>query len=320
MTDSHSHAAADPLSLRFPGGRLRPEDWTALAQVAGGFGSDVHLSVRGTVQILGVQDVASHREQVVAAGLAPGAAHHRVRSILSSPLAGRLTARHDLGDLPHRLEELLLGRADVEELSSDFVFGFDDGSGDVLAHRPDLAAVAEVPDQSSLERSGALHLRLHVRGRDTGLRTSMADAATVLMDAAAALGASADRSDGVGVGGGVDDDVVVVLSNHPRTSPAPTGDSGTDRSDISISVEVPTVGWVDTTDGLVTLLAVVADGVVPARLAEFLGAIDRPSTISADRVIGVHGLTEGMAEQVVRVLAPMGMIFDATSTWAPTRR
>ena len=148
----------------------------------------------------------------------------------------------------------------------------------------------------------------------------MADVATVLVEAAAALGASADRSGGVGVGGGVDDDVVVVLSNHPRTSPAPTGDSGTDRSDIPTSVEVPTVGWVDTTDGLVTLLAVVADGVVPARLAEFLGAIDRPSTISADRVIGVHGLTEGMAEQVVRVLAPMGMIFDATSTWAPTRR
>ncbi|MFD2393771.1 hypothetical protein ACFSSF_08060 [Dietzia aerolata] len=170
------------------------------------------------------------------------------------------------------------------------------------------------------QRSGALHLRLHVRGRDTGLRTSMADVATVLVEAAAALGASADRSDGVAGGGGVDDDVVVVLSNHPRTSPAPTGDSGTDRSDIPTSVEVPTVGWVDTTDGLVTLLAVVADGVVPARLAEFLGAIERPSTISADRVIGVHGLTEGMAEQVVRVLAPMGMIFDATSTWAPTRR
>ena len=26
---------------------------------------------------------------------------------------------------------------------------------------------------------------------------------------------------------------------------------------------------------------------------------------------------EGMAEQVVRVLAPMGMIFDATSPWVP---
>ncbi|MFD2393772.1 hypothetical protein ACFSSF_08065 [Dietzia aerolata] len=85
MTDSHSHAAADPLSLRFPGGRLRPEDWTALAQVAGENGSELRLSLSGTVQILGVQDVASHREQVFAAGLAPGTAHHRVRSILSSP-------------------------------------------------------------------------------------------------------------------------------------------------------------------------------------------------------------------------------------------
>lgn len=75
------------------------------------------------------------------------------------------------------------------------------------------------------------------------------------------------------------------------------------------------MGWIDTADGLVTLLAVMPDGVVPARLAEFLGAIERPSTISADRVIGLHRLTEGMAEQVVRVLAPMGMVFDAASPW-----
>lgn len=59
----------------------------------------------------------------------------------------------------------------------------------------------------------------------------------------------------------------------------------------------------------------VPHGVVPARLAEFLGAIERPSTISAGRVIGLHELTEGMAEQVVRVLAPMGMVFDVESPW-----
>ena len=78
---------------------------------------------------------------------------------------------------------------------------------------------------------------------------------------------------------------------------------------------MPRVGWIDTADGLVSLLAVVPDGVVPARLAEFLGAVERPSTVSADRVIGLHELTEPMAEQVVRVLAPMGMIFDAESPW-----
>jgi precorrin-3B synthase len=103
--------------------------------------------------------------------------------------------------------------------------------------------------------------------------------------------------------------VVVALGTHPRTAPR-------DRSaTATTAVEVPRVGWVDTADGLVSLLAVVPHAVVPARLAEFLGAVERPGTVSADRVIGLHGLTESMAEQVVRVLAPMGMVFDDASPW-----
>ena len=58
-----------------------------------------------------------------------------------------------------------------------------------------------------------------------------------------------------------------------------------------------------------------ASGFVAKYDEGFSAAIERPSTISADRVIGIHGLTEGMAEQVVRVLAPMGMVFDAESPW-----
>src|SRR5699024_11272943 len=100
------------------------------------------------------------------------------------------------------------------------------------------------------------------------------------------------------------------LAAHPDSAPGPHGTAPGPETGVG-----PRVGWIDTADGLVTLLGVVPFGVVSARLAEFLGAVDRPSTISADRVIGLHGLTEGMAEQVVRVLAPMGMVFDAASPW-----
>ncbi|WP_295647763.1 precorrin-3B synthase [uncultured Dietzia sp.] len=315
------HAAADGglARLRFPGGRLQPTDWAALARIAADHGSDLHLTSRGNVQIRGVRDEALLQERVAKAGLLPSAAHDRVRNILASPMSGRLAGHHHLGALPERLDAELLSRDDITALSGRFLFGFDDGSGDVLAHRPDLAAVAGHPD-------GLLHL--HVRGRDTGIGTAMADAATVLADAAAAFVRSAERQWRVPPVGELNDLVVVALSEHPLT----TGQAGTTGEPNSggpvdeagdpagggahtAAVEVPPVGWIDTDDGLVTLLAVVPFGVVPARLAEFLGAIERPSTISAERVIGLHGLTEGMAEQVVRVLAPMGMVFDAASPW-----
>ncbi|GAA3519014.1 precorrin-3B synthase [Dietzia aurantiaca] len=315
------HAAADGglARLRFPGGRLQPTDWAALARIAADHGSDLHLTSRGNVQIRGVRDEALLQERVAKAGLLPSAAHDRVRNILASPMSGRLAGHHHLGALPERLDAELLSRDDITALSGRFLFGFDDGSGDVLAHRPDLAAVAGHPDGL---------LRLHARGRDTGIGTAMADAATVLADAAAAFVRSAERQWRVPPVGELNDLVVVALSEHPLT----TGHAGTTGESNSggpvdgagdpagggahtAAVEVPPVGWIDTDDGLVTLLAVVPFGVVPARLAEFLGAIERPSTISAERVIGLHGLTEGMAEQVVRVLAPMGMVFDAASPW-----
>lgn len=293
--------------LRFPGGRLRPTDWTSLAQLATAHSSGLHLTSRGHIALQGAWDEALLREHVEAGRLAHAAVHVRARTVLASPMAGRLPGHHDLADLPERLAAALLARADAASISADFQFGFDDGSGDVLAHGADLTAVAGPGDGL---------VRLHVSGRDTGLATPMAEAESVLVDAAVGFAASADGLWRVPAAGELHDLVVVALSGHPLTSRYDTtpGDSPS-TSVRGSAAAVPPVGWVDTSDGLVTLLAVVPRGLVPARLAEFLGAIERPSTISADRVIGVHGLTESMAEQVVRVLAPMGMIFDAESPW-----
>lgn len=290
--------------LGFPGGRLRPADWTALAQLATEHSGHLQLSSGGVVQIPGAPDGDRLRDRAEAAGLVPRLVHETGRTILSSPLAGRLPGRTGLGDLPEELDAALDAHPDASSPAAPVVFGFDDGSGDVLAHGPDLAAVAGPVDGTA---------RIHAGGRDTGLRTSIADVVSVLVDAAAGSARSAARSAAATSPDVLHDLVVVTLTDHPLTTPAepPAPGAPTGRG------EVTPVGWVDTLDGLVTLLAVVADGVVPARLAEFLGAVERPSTISADRVIGLHELTEGMAEQVVRVLAPMGMVFDATSPWAP---
>lgn len=87
------------------------------------------------------------------------------------------------------------------------------------------------------------------------------------------------------------------------TQPVPSGPS-------------PIVGWFDTDNGDVLLGAVVELGRLPARTAEFLAAVGAPIIITPDREILLADLGEGVAETVVRVLAPMGLIFDASSPWA----
>ncbi|MDV8000190.1 hypothetical protein [Rhodococcus sp. IEGM 1408] len=331
MTDSSADSAADADAdavARFPGGRVDPADWTTLAGVAADHRGEVQLTPGGGVLIRRADGMSVGRSELVAAGLASRIADDRLPRILASPLAGRVGGHHDLADLPERLHAELVVRLDSAMIDSatlagGLVVGFDAGSGDVLAHSPDLAVVARNGDE----------VRVHVSGRDTSVELRMADAVTVLADVTVDLVRAGNVGSGRQGSREVHDLVVVALGAHPLASPvgstagpvtaatagpvtAGLTTAASTPTKLTTAVEVPRVGWVDTDDGLVSLLSVVPDGIVSARLAEFLGAVDRPGTISADRVIGLHALTEAMAEQVVRVLAPMGMIYDAASPWA----
>ncbi|MGU3583526.1 precorrin-3B synthase, partial [Rhodococcus sp. C26F] len=75
----------------------------------------------------------------------------------------------------------------------------------------------------------------------------------------------------------------------------------------------PPIGWLDQPDGAVTLAGGLPGGILPARLAEFLAAVERPVIVTPWRSVLLCDLDEWTAEQVVRVLAPMGLIFDADS-------
>ena len=292
MTDSPPDAVA-----RFPGGRLSPTDWTTLAGVAADHGGDIGLAPKGGVLVRRAGGEPLSRTDLVSAGLAPIVGDRRLPHVIASPMAGRLHGHHDLADLVERLCTELLGRTGPPVPRRSLLVGLDDGSGDVLAHAPDVAVVGGGPDGS---------VRVHLARQPEGSEIAATDAPRVLADLADALLRSPDAVRAVGDPDAPDH--LVVVSTDADLTPSP-------RPAATTAVEVPPVGWVDTIDGLVSLLAVVPHGIVPARLAEFLGAVDRPSTVSADRVIGLHELTEDMAEQVVRVLAPMGMVFDASSPW-----
>ncbi|MBF6481097.1 precorrin-3B synthase, partial [Nocardia cyriacigeorgica] len=190
--------------------------------------------------------------------------------------AGLRTARR-LADLPGRV-----------------LFALDDGRGDVSALGPDIGAHAV----------GADEFAILLAGHDSGLRVSAADTADVLLAAAYGfleLGSGHWRLHEIEDGA---ERLVESLGLTPVSA----------RVDIS-AAPPPPIGWLPQDNGLVALGAGVRLGSLPARTAEFLAAVERPVFLTPWRSLVLTDLEEWPAEQVVRVLAPMGLIFDANSPW-----
>src|SRR5205085_757207 len=77
----------------------------------------------------------------------------------------------------------------------------------------------------------------------------------------------------------------------------------------------PPVGWLVQNDGHIMLGAAVPLGVLSARSAEFLAAIDAPMVITPWRTVLVCDLDDAVADTALRALAPMGLVFDQDSPW-----
>jgi precorrin-3B synthase len=75
------------------------------------------------------------------------------------------------------------------------------------------------------------------------------------------------------------------------------------------------IGWIEQNDGRIALGAAVPLGVLNARVAEYLAAINAPMVITPWRSLLVFDLTEEVADVALRVLAPMGLVFDENSPW-----
>ena len=72
----------------------------------------------------------------------------------------------------------------------------------------------------------------------------------------------------------------------------------------------PPVGWLGQDDGRVALGAAAPLGVLQARVAEYLAAVDAPMIITPWRSVLVCDLDDGVADAALRVLAPLGLVFD----------
>lgn len=292
------HQAADGalVRVRLPGGFLAAKALETLAHLAADRGNGaLELTSRGSLQIRGIADTTGVADAVATAGLLPSPQHERVRNIVSSPLSGRSGGFTDVRDLVRDLDAALQDDPLLAQLPGRFWFSLDDGRGDVSGLHTDIGVQATEAGMALL-----------LSGVDTGVRLSAVQAVPTLVDIAARF----QRIRGTRWR-------IAELDDPPALLDGLTVDVPPERRLVVTDTTRGPVGWIPQTgdDHRVTLAAVVPLGVLKARTAEFLAAIEAPLVVTPWRSILVCDLAEGVADTALRVLAPQGLVFDENSPW-----
>lgn len=297
------HRAADGAlaRVRLPGGAITAAQLAALARISTEFASPaLELTSRGNIQIRGIPDTAAATsavaDAIADAGLLPSPTHERVRNIVASPLSGRSGGLADVRHSVIALDRAIQAEPVLAALPGRFLFAVDDGRGDVT----NLAADAGV--QFVDADSAALLLA----GRDTGVRLPAADVVAALIDVAVRFVAARGTAWRV---------AELADTGALLAGAAPVPDVAAGAAPVPGGVGRPPVGWIEQNDGRIALGAAVPLGVLQARVAEFLAAIEAPLVITPWRSVLVCDLDEGVADVALRVLAPMDLVFDETSPW-----
>ncbi|OCB34012.1 precorrin-3B synthase [Mycobacterium malmoense] len=285
------HRAADGAlaRIRLPGGALTAAQLAALARVASDYGSStLELTARGNIQVRGITDEAAAADAIAGAGLLPSATHERVRNIVASPLSGRAGGNADVRPWVAHLDAAICAEPRLAGLGGRFWFSVDDGRADVSGLCAD-AGVHVFPDGCALL----------LAGRDTGVRLGADEVVGTLVAIATRFATTRGSAWRV-----KELDEIDALLPGVELSAAPFS-----------AVTRPPVGWIAQDDGRVALGAAVPLGVLSARVAEYLAAIEAPLVITPWRSVLVCDLDEAVADVALRVLAPLGLVFDENSPW-----
>ncbi|MGB0963486.1 MAG: precorrin-3B synthase [Mycobacterium sp.] len=298
------HAADGELArIRLPGGMITARQMEAVALAATEFGSSaLELTSRGNLQIRGLRDTASVAELLVDAGLLPSRTHERVRNIVASPLSGRSGGLCDVRGLVAALDSAVQREPQLSQLPGRFLFGLDDGRGDISGLDPDAGIHAL--DESTFA--------LLLAGRDTGVRLNVTDVVAVLLATAVRF---TDLRGNCWRIAELDDPLAIL---GPLTPTVPTPTTLTPTASAGRTWPAPTrppVGWIEQTDGRVTLGAAPRLGVLDSESALYLAALGAPMAITPWRSVLLFDLEEGTADAALRVLAPRSLVFDQNSGW-----
>lgn len=290
---THRAADGDLSRIRLPGGAITPPQLEVVAQAAIDLAaSTLELTSRGNLQIRGVRDTAAVADLLAGAGLLPSATHERVRNIVASPLSGRHGGLCDVRALVADLDAAVQRDPVLAELPGRFLFGFDDGRGDISGLGAD-AGVHALDDSTAA---------LLLAGRDTGVRVALSSAVDELLAVARRFVDVRGKHWRVGE---LDDPAILLDDRAPTERPGETWQARTR----------PPVGWIEQTDGRIALGAAVPLGVLDAQVARYLAAVDAPLAVTPWRSVLMFDLDEGVADVALRVLAPLGLIFDEDSAW-----
>ncbi|CAA0136772.1 Uncharacterised protein [Mycolicibacterium vanbaalenii] len=290
---THSAADGELARIRLPGGMIAASQMEAVAQAAIDFGSStVELTSRGNLQIRGVRDTAAVAALLADAGLLPSPTHERVRNIVASPLSGRHAGICDVRGLVADLDSAVQQDPVLSDLPGRFLFGIDDGRGDISGLGAD-AGIHVVDDTTAA---------LLLAGRDTGVRLTLADAVPALLAIAGVFTEIRGKCWRVAE---LDDPSPLLGGLTPTAPPGATW-SATTR---------PPVGWIVQGDERITLGASAPLGVLDAELVRYLAAVDAPMAITPWRSVLLFDLDAGVADVALRVLAPRGLVFDENSPW-----
>lgn len=289
------HQAADGalVRIRLAGGIITADQLATLARVAVQFGSPtMELTSRGNIQLRALTDTAAVADAVAGAGLLPSPTHERVRNIVASPLSGRAGGSADIRALVGELDLAIQADPGLAALPGRFWFGLDDGRGDVSGSGADAGAHLLDADTAALL----------LAGRDTGVRVNVSDLVPTLVAVAARFGEVRGKSWRVAEL----DDTAPLLGDLRATAPAGRQWPPTLR---------PPVGWIAQDDGRIALGAALPLGLLTAEVAQYLAVMQAPLVVTPWRSVVACDLDEHVADAALRVLAPMGLVFDQKSPW-----
>ena len=157
------HLAVDGavVRIRLPGGRISGAALAGLGAAADTF-ADGHLQLtsRANLQLRGVPvDEAGEVpdalvDAVRSAGLLPSDSAELIRNIVCSPLTGRIGGLADLRPVVEQLDQLLRETPALTALSGRFLFGLDDGRGDIVGTGSDVGVLAVSASSVALVAGG----------------------------------------------------------------------------------------------------------------------------------------------------------------------
>ncbi|WBQ07383.1 precorrin-3B synthase [Kribbella sp. CA-293567] len=299
------HEAADGglARVRLPGGVLSAEQLRVLIAAAVGLG-DGHLELtsRANVQLRALQPGAPIElsDRLYAAGLLPSISHERVRNILASPLAGLdQHSQYDVLPLATELDQLLCAQPALAELPGRFLFALDDGRGDLVTAKADVAVRMVDGSRGELVLAGVGTGVLVEAGRVAGVMVAAAEAFLVeraeQRSEAWRLGELVEGAQRVL--GRLGFERVATAGLDAGSSAAGSAVAGVfgERSDV--------------------LVAAVPLGVLAAEQAEALAEVAGRGGLRVTpwRSVVVGGVAD--AERAVRRLMATGLVLEASSPW-----